>query len=159
MEQMILLSLFSGPFFTIKNGLIVALIVGFLCLFLLIAIVWIYLAKRISEDDIKDLIKESIDQRNGRIRKAIKNVVFDDEDISNYLYRQSCPDYTMFKSEIETMVRKEIDKIQYNQTVRQEGVYETHLQSPILSKQSAASNMKSLCQLSAAISYHLAASW
>lgn len=110
MEQMILLSLFSGSFFTIKNGLIVALIVGFLCLFLLIAIVWIYLATKHSEDDIKDIIKESIEQRNGRIHKAIKNMVFEDDEISRHLSSHDHSDHSLSKAEIERIVQQKVEK-------------------------------------------------
>lgn len=110
MEQMILLSLFSGSFFTIKNGLIVALIVGFLCLFLLIAIVWIYLATKITEDDITDIIKESIKQRNGQIHKAIKNMVLEDNEISRYLSSHDHSDYSLYKAEIERIVQQKVDK-------------------------------------------------
>jgi hypothetical protein len=110
MVQIVLLSLFSGSFFTIKNGLIIALIVGFLSLLLLIAIVWIYLATRNSEDDIKDIIKESINERNGRIRKAIKTMVLEDDEISRHLSSHDHSDYSLSKAEIEKIVQQKVDK-------------------------------------------------
>lgn len=110
MVQIVLLSLFSGSFFTIKNGLIIALIVGFLSLLLLIAVVWIYLATRNSEDDIKDIIKDSINERNGRIRKAIKTMVLEDDEISRHLSSHDHSDYSLSKAEIEKIVQQKVGK-------------------------------------------------
>lgn len=110
MKQLILLSLFSGPFFTIKNGLIVALIVGFLCLFLLIALVWFYLATRKTDDDVKDIIKDSIKEPRGRIHEAIRKMVLEDDEVSRRFSKHEPSDKMLSKAEIERIVQQKVDK-------------------------------------------------
>lgn len=110
MEQMILSSLFSGPFFTIKNGLIVALIVGFLCLLLLIAFVWYYIATRMTDDDIKNIIKDSIRKPHGQVHETIKDMVLKDDDIMDYLSSRSHSNQSLTQQEIEKIVQQRVDK-------------------------------------------------
>ena len=110
MGQMILLSLFSGSFFTIKNGLIVALIVGFLCLFLLIAFVWYYFATKWTDKDIKKIINSSIKEPSGSVHEAIRKMILDDYDIMNHLSSRNHSNQSPTQAEIERIVQKQVDK-------------------------------------------------
>ena len=111
MEQMIMLSLFSGSFFTIKNGLIIALIVGLLCLFLLIAFVWYYFATKRTDKDIKRIIISSIKEPSGSVHEAIRKMVLDDYDIMNHLSSQNHSNQSLTQADIERTVQKQVDKV------------------------------------------------
>ena len=110
MELMILLSMFSGSFFTIKNGLIVALIVGFLCLFLLIAFAWYYFETKRTDKDIKKIINSSIKEPSGSVHEAIRKMILDDYDIMNHLSSRDHSNQSPTQAEIERIVQKQVDK-------------------------------------------------
>lgn len=110
MVQIVLLSLFSGTFFTIKNGLIIALIVGFLCLFLLIAFALYYFATRKTDKDIKKIVRGSIKEPSGSIHEAIKRMLFEDDDIMDHFSSRNHSNQSISQAEIERIVQKKLDK-------------------------------------------------
>ncbi len=107
MEQMMFLSILLGPFFNRRNGLIVALILGVLCFILIVSFVVLYYRKR--EEDIKDTVKDNINDK-GRIYKAIKRMVLEDDDIMGHLSSRSHSNQSLTQQEIEKIVQQRVDK-------------------------------------------------
>lgn len=111
MEQLMFLSLLLGSFFNRRNGLIVALILGALCLVLIVSFMAYYFLRR--KDEIKDVIKESI-YLKGSIYQAIKNLVLEDEGIIRRFSNRRNSDNALTKSEIERIVQQKVDKAMEN---------------------------------------------
>ena len=111
MEQLMFLSLLLGSFFNRRNGLIVALILGALCLVLIVSFMTYYFLRR--KDEIKDVIKESI-YLKGSIYQAIKNLVLEDEGIIRRFSIRRNSDNALTKSEIERIVQQKVDKAMEN---------------------------------------------
>lgn len=107
MEKMMYLSVLLGSFFNRRNGLIVALILGVLCFILIVSFIVLYFWKR--EDDIKDTVKDSINEK-GRVYKAIKKMILEDDSILDHLSSHNHSSQALSKSEIERIVQQKVDK-------------------------------------------------
>lgn len=118
MPPILLFFLFSKSFYTMKNGLIIALAIGFLCLFLIIVLTWIYLAKRITKRDVKNIIKDSLRNR-GSVYKEIANQLLYDENLLSHFSNQEHSSDSLSKEEVERIVQQKLDKFLESYQTRQ----------------------------------------
>lgn len=115
-----LLSVLLESFFNRRNGLIVALILGVLCFILIVSFIVLYFRKR--EDDIKDTVKDNINDK-GRIYKAIKKMVLEDDSILDHLSSNNRSNQSLSKAEIERIVQQKVEKAIESIQIKQSNDY------------------------------------